>query len=437
MPGASDLRPPSGGHPRLTAAEASAAIHAGTLTSEALVAACLERIVQREDEVQAWAFIDPERALAQARACDREPKRSWLHGIPVGIKDVIDTCDMPTGYGSPIYSGHRPAADAACVAQIRELGGVILGKTVSTEFATRHPNKTRNPHRLTQTPGGSSSGSGAAVADFMVPLALGTQTSSSVIRPAAYCGVVGYKPGFGLINRAGIKFLSESLDTIGILSRSVTDAGMLAALLSGLPVGADSFKPAQAPRIGLCRTPWWDQAAPAVQQSLLDCAARFRAAGATVQEIELPAEFAQLNDVQIRLSSYEFYRALSHERIRYPQLISDSLTRRIAAGGEVTRAQYEAAVALMKRCQRWMADRMAGFELMMAPSAPSEAPDIAGTGEPTFGLMWTLLQMPCMSLPCGMGPAGLPVGVQLIAANGNDLGLYRDAAWAEAVLSER
>lgn len=437
MPGASDLKPPQTGHQLLSAAKASAAIHAGTLTSEALVSACLERIAQREGEVQAWAFIDPELALAQARARDREPRRSWLHGIPVGIKDVIDTCDMPTGYGSPIYTNHRPVADAACVAQIRELGGVILGKTVSTEFATRHPNKTRNPHRLTQTPGGSSSGSGAAVADFMVPLALGTQTSSSVIRPAAYCGVVGYKPGFGLINRAGIKFLSESLDTIGILSRSVTDAGMLAALLSGLPAGPDSFRAAKAPRIGLCRTPWWDQAAAPVRQSLLDCADRFRRAGATVSELECPPEFAQLNDVQVRVSAYEFFRALSHERLRHPQLISESLTRRIAAGGQVTRPVYEADVALAKRCQRWMEGAMAGFDLLMAPSAPSEAPEVSGTGEPTFGLMWTLLQMPCMTLPCGFGPAGLPVGVQLVAACGNDPGLYRHAAWAEAVLSGR
>lgn len=437
MPGASDLIPPQAGHQLLSAAEASAAIHAGQLTSEALVSASLDRIAEREGDVQAWAWIDPEQALAQARALDREPPRSWLHGIPVGIKDVIDTCDMPTGYGSPIYAGHRPVADAACVAQIRELGGVILGKTVSTEFATRHPNKTRNPHRFTQTPGGSSSGSAAAVADFMVPVALGTQTSSSVIRPAAYCGVVGYKPGFGLINRAGMKFLAESLDTIGILSRTVTDAGMLAALLSGLPVGPASFKSGKAPRIGLCRTPWWSEASPSVQQSLLQCAERFRRAGAIVGEIELPPEFAELNDVQIRLSAYEFFRALSHERIRHPQLISDSLTQRIAAGGQITRQTYETAVALMKRCQRWMEEVMPGYELLMAPSAPSEAPEIAGTGEPTFGLMWTLLQMPCMTLPCGLGQAGLPVGVQLVAACGNDIGLYRDAAWAEAQLSSR
>lgn len=429
------LNPPQAGPALLTATEASAALQSGRLTSEALVSACLERIAQRETDVQAWVWIDPEHALAQARARDREQRRSWLHGIPVGIKDVIDTADMPTGYGSPIYQGYQPVADAACVAQIRELGGVILGKTVSTEFATRHPNKTRNPHRLTQTPGGSSSGSGAAVADFMVPLALGTQTSSSVIRPAAYCGVVGYKPGFGLINRAGMKFLAESLDTIGVLSRCVSDAGMLVSLLSGLPVGPDAFRAGPAPRIGLCRTPWWQEASAAAQRSLEDCAARFTAAGARVREITPPAEFVHLNEAQIQISSFEFFRALTWERTRFPEKISDSLTKRIAAGGRVTRKDYDDALALTRRCRGWMDDAIADFDLLMAPSAPGEAPDISGTGEPTFGLMWTLLQMPCMTLPYGAGPGGLPLGVQLVAAAGNDAGLFRDAVWAESVLA--
>lgn len=418
---------------RMSATAASAAIHAGELTSEALVTACLERIAQREEEVRAWAWIDPGQALVQARAADRAKPRSRLHGIPVGIKDVIDTFDMPTGYGSPIYNGHRPAADAACVAQIRELGGVILGKTVSTEFATRHPNKTRNPHRLTRTPGGSSSGSAAAVADFMVPLALGTQTSSSVIRPAAYCGVVGYKPTFGLINRAGLKFLSESLDTIGVLSRTVEDAALLTATLTGI---ADAVPTALAPpRIGFCRTPWWDQADAATQASIEGAAATLARAGAQVGELQLPADFARLNEIQITLSSYEFYRALSHERIRHPELISPSLTGRIAAGGKVTRAEYEAACALTRQCRIWMAAAMSRHDLIIAPSAPGEAPDIAGTGEPTFGLMWTLLRMPCMSVPCGVGAQGLPLGVQLIAAQGQDTTLFGHAAWAQRMLA--
>ena len=230
----------------LSATEASARIAAGKLTSEALVAACIERIRSREKEVQAWAHFDPEAALGQARARDKAHPQSRLHGIPVGVKDVIDTHDMPTEYGSPIYRGHRPACDAACVAQVREAGGVILGKAVSTEFATRHPNKTRNPHNPEHTPGGSSQGSAAAVADRMVPIAFGTQTSSSIIRPAAYCGVVGYKPSFGLVNRAGLKFLSDSLDTIGVLTRTVPDAAMIvSAGASRMRSGSPSVQPSR------------------------------------------------------------------------------------------------------------------------------------------------------------------------------------------------
>lgn len=418
-----------------SAVEAAAEIRAGRLSSERLVRSCLERIAQREPEVQAWAWIDAEQALAQARARDRETPRSPLHGIPVGIKDVIDTCDMPTGYGSPIYANHQPAADAACVAQIRELGGVILGKAVSTEFATRHPNKTRNPHRLTQTPGGSSSGSAAAVADGMVPLALGTQTSSSVIRPAAYCGVVGYKPSFGLINRAGMKFLSESLDTIGVLSRTVADAALLATQLAGIPWTPPGAAMARPPRIAVCRTPYWAAADASVQSSLIETAARLKAAGAALVELELPAMFAGMNHLQVAISAYEFYRALSHERIRHPDLLSASLSARIAAGGRVSRAEYEAALVDTARCRAWIADAFAGFDLIIAPSAPSEAPELSNTGEPTFGLMWTLLQLPCLTLPCGTGATGLPLGLQVIAAAGHDPDLYAGAGWIEHQLA--
>lgn len=422
---------------QLTAVQASQAMAEGRLTSEALVSACLERIAAREEDVRAWAFIDPAQALVQARAADAERAkgsvRSPLHGIPVGIKDVIDTYDMPTEYGSPIYASHRPAADAACVSLIRELGGVILGKTVSTEFATRHPNKTRNPHSPLHTPGGSSSGSGAAVADCMVPLALGTQTSSSVIRPAAYCGAVGYKPTFGLINRAGLKFLSESLDTLGVLSRTVADAALLTEGLTGLAL--DATPSSSAPRIGVCRTPWWDKAEAATQALIESSAVRFAAAGAKVSAVSLEPAFDRMNEIQIAFSSYEFYRALTHERTRYPELISPSLTGRLAAGGTVTRAAYEAAQAETRRCAALMARHFDGCDIMLAPSAPGEAPGIEGTGEPTFGLMWTQLGLPCITVPAGRGPGGLPLGVQLIAAAGNDAGLMRAAAWVERMLA--
>ncbi|HET9664535.1 MAG TPA: amidase [Burkholderiales bacterium] len=419
-----------------SASEAAKAIAAGKLTSEALVSECLERVRQREDEVRAWAHIDADAALAQARRRDRETPRSRLHGIPVGVKDVIDTCDMPTEYGSPIYKGHRPACDAACVAQVRELGGVILGKTVSTEFATRHPNKTRNPRNLEYTPGGSSSGSAAAVADGMVPIAFGTQTSSSIIRPAAFCGVIGYKPTFGLINRAGLKFLSESMDTLGTLTRSVADAALLVEELSGMLRTSFDAVATVRPRIGFCRTPHWKEADAPTHAALEDAARRLAAAGAAVSDVELEDEFDALAQTQIEVSSYEFFRALTHERTRVPELISESLTARIAAGGKVTRAQYEAGVARTERCRRRIADVFRDFDVLLAPSAPGEAlKGLERTGEPIFGLMWTLLGLPCMTIPCGNGPQGLPLGMQFIARYGADSTLFVVSEWARRALA--
>ena len=419
-----------------SASDAAAAIAAGKLTSEALVAACLDRIAAREDAVRAWAYIDPALALAQARTRDRAAPRSRLHGIPIGVKDVIDTCDMPTEYGSPIHRGHRPNCDAACVAQVRELGGVILGKTVSTEFATRHPNKTRNPLDVTRTPGGSSSGSAAAVADCMVPIAFGTQTSSSIIRPAAYCGVIGYKPSYGLINRAGLKFLSESLDTIGTLTRNVADAALIVEELAGLPATRFDAVPGLTPRIGLCRTPYWAQADAATQANLEGAAQSLARANARVTAVALPPEFAALADTQIAVSSYEFYRALTHERTRFPELISTSLTARIAAGGKVSRAQYEAGVVLTARCRTAIDDVLRDYDVLLAPSAPGEAPRIEGTGDPIFGLMWTLLQLPCLTLPHGKGPLGLPLGVQVIGSRCGDSALLVNAEWIRRALEK-
>jgi len=421
---------------QISATDAAAAIAAGRLTSEALVASCLERIRAREDAVQAWARVDPDLALAQARSRDRESPRSRLHGIPVGIKDVIDTCDLPTEYGSPIYRGHQPACDAACVAQVRELGGVMLGKTVSTEFATRHPNKTRNPHDPARTPGGSSSGSAAAVADCMVPIAFGTQTSSSIIRPAAYCGVVGYKPSFGLINRAGLKFLAESLDTIGTLTRCIADAALVVEALAGLPPTPFGEVPRLKPRIGLCRTPYWKQADAATQANLENAARLLAQAGARVTDVDLAGEFGALAETQIAVSSYEFYRALTHERTRFPERISASLTARIAAGGNVTRAQYEAGVTLAERCRQRIDDVLRDHDVLLAPSAPGEAPPLESTGDPIFGLTWTLLQLPCITLPCGKGPRGLPLGVQVIGNRGGDAALFVNAEWMARALAQ-
>ena len=418
-----------------SASEAAAAIAAGKLTSEALVAECLERVRQREEEVRAWAYIDPECALAQARERDRDTPKSRLHGIPVGVKDVIDTCDMPTEYGSPIYRGHRPAGDAGCVAQVRELGGLILGKTVSTEFATRHPNKTRNPRNTAHTPGGSSSGSAAAVADGMVPIAFGTQTSSSIIRPAAFCGVIGYKPTFGLINRAGLKFLSEAMDTIGTLTRTIADAALIVEELAGMPRTSFDEVTSLKPRVGFCRTPYWKEADAPTQARLQEAANGLATAGAHVKDVELDDEYGALAQTQIEVSSYEFFRALTHERTRFPQLISESLTARIAAGGQVTRAQYEACLARTARCRARIADVLREFDVLLAPSAPGEAPKgLERTGEPIFGLMWSLLGLPCLTIPRGKGPQGLPLGVQFVGRHGGDRALFLAAEWARRAL---
>lgn len=421
---------------QLSATEAAARMAAGKLKSEALVAACLERIGQREKEVQAWAFFDPEAALAQARARDKEPRRARLHGIPVGVKDVLDTADLPTEYGSPIYRGNRTSCDAACVAQVRELGGVILGKTVTTEFATRHPGKTRNPHNLKHTPGGSSQGSAAAVADGMVPIAFGTQTTSSVIRPAAYCGVVGYKPSFGLINRAGVKALSDSLDTVGTLTRTVPDAALIVEELSGAPVTSFDAVPRMKPRIGFCRTPYWRQADRPTQEALEQAVPRLERAGAKVAEVELDGEFTHLVEVQITISTYEMFRALAYERTRFPDLISETLMGRLLGGGRITRADYEEAQAIARRCRVRLDDVFREYDALLSPSAMGEAPEgLASTGDPVFGASWTVLHGPAITVPVFQGPHGLPLGAQISGPLGKDGPTLQCAEWVRRALS--
>src|SRR6059058_4948125 len=265
----------------LSARAAAQEIAAGRLKAEALTTACLHRIAAREPVVGAWHHLDPEAALAVARHCDASPPSGPLHGIAIAVKDLIDTVDMPTGYGSAIYEGHRPAADAACVALARAAGAIVLGKTVTTEFACFAAGKTANPHDPAHTPGGSSSGSAAAVADFMVPLAIGTQTGGSVIRPAAYCGVVGFKASYSLFPPAGMHPNTESLDTVGIMARSVEDIALFRAALMAIPYDPPAM-PERSPRLALCRTPHWDRALPDGKAVLEEAAVRLRAAGAEI-----------------------------------------------------------------------------------------------------------------------------------------------------------
>ncbi len=405
----------------LSAAEAGKQIASGKITSEQLVRDCLERINAREPEVGAWAHVDADAAIKRARELDASTSRGLLHGIPIGVKDLIDTHDMPATYGSPIYTGHRPPWDAPCVAYARDQGGIVLGKTVSTEFACFGPGKTANPHNTGHTPGGSSSGSAAAVADFMVPFAFGTQTAGSVIRPAAFCGVVGYKPSHGTISRAGIKPLSDTLDTVGTLARSVADCALLAAAVSDRRELIIDKPLDAAPRVGLCRTYEWKRAQPETQAAMDEAIKKLGAAGVTLIDIDLPPNFAGIVQAQIDIMLYDLSHALAHEWLAHRAQLSAKLVEMIEGGLKITRERYEAAMALAHNCRRVLSDLFAKADVLLAPSAIGVAPaGLGATGDPLFNRMWTLLHTPCVHLPFFKGPNGLPVGLQAVGPVGDD-----------------
>ena len=417
----------------LEAVEALAALAAGRLTAEALTRACIERIAERDARVHAFVEFDPERALAEARACDRAAVRGPLHGLPLGVKDIIDTHDMPTQYGSPIHAGHRPSADAACVALAREAGAVMLGKTVTTEFALRHPGPTANPRNPAHTPGGSSSGSAAAVADLMVPVAFGTQTGGSIIRPASYCGVVGYKPSHGTINLTGVKPLANSFDTVGLFARCVDDCALVVGVLAGAVDAAAPLDAVQPRRIGLCRTHAWPDAGPATVRAVETAAEQLRRAGVAVEEVALPEEFAGFLDAQADVLRFEAARVFAFERTRRAGLLSQSSREELAIGAALPRQHYLEAQALIARCRVLFAEAIAPFDLYLSASAPGEAPlGLGNTGEAMFNRLTSGLGVPCLNLPAFTGPNGLPVGVQVIGASGEDLRLLRAAKWIAA-----
>ena len=417
----------------LTAVEAASAIANGTLTSAALVQSCLDRIHSREDEIGAWIHLDEAVALEQARECDQRPARGPLHGVPVGIKDIIDTHDMPTSYGSPIYTGHQPAGDAPGVALLRDAGAVILGKTVTTEFAMFTPGKTANPHNPAHTPGGSSSGSAAAVADQMVPLALGTQTAGSIIRPASYCGVVGYKPTHGDFPIAGIKALAQSLDTLGGFARSVADLALLRAAVISAPTALASVP--NSPRIGLYRTPQWPEA-EADTQAALDAAARqLELAGAEVREVDLTADFAGLVEAQEAIQVFEGVRCCAYELMHHREQLSPRLLEIMEDGRQTPYSTYTEALALVESCRRQLETVFTTHDVLLVPSAPGEAPaGLSATGNPVFNRMWTVLHVPAVTLPGYSGANGLPVGVQVIGPIGEDDRLLAIAGWMHARL---
>ncbi len=421
----------------LSARDAAQEIAAGRLRAEALLSACLDRIEAREAVVGAWHHLDRDAALAAARQCDASPPSGPLHGIPIAVKDLLDTSDMPTGYGSAIYEGHRPAADAACVALARASGAIVLGKTVTTEFACFTPGKTANPRNPAHTPGGSSSGSAAAVADFMVPLALGTQTAGSVIRPAAYCGIVGFKPSFGVIPRAGAKMLADSLDTIGTMARNVADAAFLAAILGGRPALRTVAMPDAPPRLGFYRTPVWEEAEPGTAAALDHARAALERAGAWVAEIAVPPEHQGLTAAQETIMGFELARGLAYERLFHSAELSPRLGQLLDAGMSVGVGAYEAARAETAAARARLDGFFGPCEAMLVPAAPGEAPHGLGyTGNPVFSRMWTLLGVPCVTLPALWGASGLPTGIQLVGRPGRDARLMAAALFAERALAE-
>lgn len=416
---------------KLGAREAARLIADGKLTVAELVESCLARIEAREPEVHAWTYLDANTALVQARACDTEGPRPPLYGVPVAIKDIIDTADMPTAYGSPIYRNHRPAADADCVALVRAAGGVILGKTVTTEFAFRHPfGDTRNPHDPNHTPGGSSSGSAAGVADFMVPLAFGTQTGGSIIRPASYCGVYGYKPTFGTFSLRGIKPLASGLDTLGHFARNIDDIALLASVLAKkLPADVPPWSGAP-PRVGLARIPDWTDADSETVNAVESAAAQLDAEGATVSDLTTPDNFKQLSAVHKTIMNVEALRELALEFNKHTEQLSTELREILQRAAAVPAASYHNAVAVAHDCRGHVDDLFSDNDVLLAASAPGEAPSGLGfTGNPIFNGMWTLLHVPCVTIPFAQGPNGLPVGVQLIGRPRQDVQLLSAAKW--------
>jgi Asp-tRNA(Asn)/Glu-tRNA(Gln) amidotransferase A subunit family amidase len=429
----------------LTLSEAAAHIREGRIKSAELVHDCLARVDEVDGDVQAWAYLDRDHVMRQAEAADlhRMQGKSLgpLHGIPIGIKDIFDTADMPTEFGSPIWAGRTPREDAYPVARLRGDGAVIMGKTVTTEYAYFHPGKTRNPHDPSRTPGGSSSGSAAAVAAFMVPGALGTQTNGSVIRPAAFCGIVGFKPTLGLIPRSGELLLSRSLDQVGVFARSVEDVALLAESIVGFheedpdtrPTGRPPFAavaasaPPLAPRFAFVKSPVWEQAELETRQAF---ASLVETLGGAATEVELPSGFNRVVDLHRVVMEVEMAHNLHRDYEKARDQLSDKLRQLIERGREHKAVAYAAAVAGVGPLNASLDELFNEYDAILTPSAPGSAPvGIESTGNPIFCTIWTYLGVPAVSLPLLQSGAGLPIGVQLVGQRGLDARLLRTARW--------
>jgi Asp-tRNA(Asn)/Glu-tRNA(Gln) amidotransferase A subunit family amidase len=435
----------------LSATDAARAIRDGSISSEELVEACLARVREVEERVQAWTFLDPEHALAQARSLDERRSRGEalgpLHGVPAGIKDIMDTGDMPTEDGTVLHAGRIPDLDATVVAALRAAGAVIMGKTVTTELATYAPGKTRNPHNAEHTPGGSSSGSAAGVAAGMVPLALGSQTNGSVIRPAAYCGVYGFKPTHGLIPRSGILKLSRALDHVGVFARTLADVALVSEVLVGhderdpdtRPRARIPFCTAMAedppfpPRIALIKGPVWDRTGEEIREAMAELSDHL---GDCVAEIELPEAARQALEWHRTIMEAEMAANLDAEWERGRDRLSESLRAQLARGREVSAVDYQKALARIGLINDGFEELYSSHDAILTPSAAGTAPKgLASTGDPAFCTLWTLAGMPAINLPLMRGGNGLPLGVQLVGRRGGDARLLRTARWLVARVS--
>lgn len=417
---------------RLSATAAASAIKAGSLTAERLTIACLERIKARDAGVLAWAHLDLELALSQARAADAAQSKGAalgvLHGVPIGIKDIIDTVEWPTENGTAIFKGRRPAREAVVVTRLKAAGAVILGKTVTTELAFFGPGKTRNPHNSAHTPGGSSSGSAAAVADYQVPLALGTQTAGSIIRPASYCGVVGFKPTFGTISTSGVLEQSAPLDTIGGYGRDIGDVALLIEAMGGPQLDvSDETGSSEAPRFAFVKSRAWPQADGIMQQQLQELVTRL---GGLAEETELPDVFASTDGLQRAVQFHDIAVNYGPLLDANSDLISGKLRDVIAEGRSVTASEYGVACARREGLYSALEPIFERFAAILTPAASGAAPKgLTSTGSPAFNFLWTYLGCPTISVPLLEDGERMPIGVQLVGRRGGDEALLRAARW--------
>lgn len=437
----------------LSLAQAALEIRDGRLSAVELAQACLDRIAAIDDQVQAWAFLDPQYVLSQAERADDWRRHGKplapLHGVPIGIKDIFDTADMPTEFGSPVHSGRAPRRDATCVARLRAAGAIIMGKTVTTEFAYFHPGKTRNPHDPQRTPGGSSSGSAAAVAAGMVPAAIGSQTNGSVIRPASFCGVVGYKPTHGLIPRSGALLLSRALDHVGVFARTIEDAALLAQCMAGYDEGDPDTRPIAAPplaeiarqdpplppRFAMVKTAVWDQA----EKDTVDgFAALMDRLGEAASEVDLSASTRPVHDLHAIIMQVEMAENLRPELTRARDKLSPPLLELLDSGTARLAVEYRRALDMAAPIADALESVFDEFDGILTPAAAGEAPiGLAATGSPAFCTIWSYLGLPAVSLPLLHGGNGLPIGVQLVGKRGNDARLLRAARWLVQHLDRR